>query len=59
MDAPETVDVTARDVSCDGDGGPLGHPLVYLRIGSGGAVECPYCDRRFVLAAETGKAAGH
>ena len=48
MDVPETIEVTTAEVSCDG-GGPLGHPLVYLRIGREGWVECPYCDRRFVL----------
>ena len=48
MDAPETIEVTTAEVSCDG-GGPLGHPLVYLRIGREGWVECPYCDRRFAL----------
>ena len=46
---PETIEVTTRDVSCDG-GGALGHPLVYLTIGAQGWVECGYCDRRFVLA---------
>ncbi len=47
---PETIDVETRDVSCDGGGGTLGHPLVYLTIGDQGWVECGYCDRRFVLA---------
>ena len=53
---PETIDVATRDVSCDGGGGTLGHPLVYLTIGTQGWVECGYCDRRFVLA--DGAAAG-
>ncbi len=48
MDAPETIEVTTAEVSCDG-GGPLGHPLVYLRISREGWVGCPYCDRRFAL----------
>ena len=47
--APETVEVTTTRVMCDGDGGALGHPRVYLEMGDGTAVECPYCDRRFVL----------
>ncbi len=47
---PEIVEVDTSHVSCDGDGGPLGHPRVFLRIGGDGWVECPYCDRRFVLA---------
>lgn len=49
-DAPETEEVTKTRISCDGGGGALGHPLVYLTIGPEGWVECPYCDKRFVLA---------
>ncbi len=49
FDAPETFEVTTRSVSCDGGGGALGHPKVYLQIGDEGFVDCPYCDRRFVL----------
>ena len=59
MDAPETIEVTTTDVSCDGGGGALGHPLVYLKIGPQGWVECPYCDRRFVLEDGARWAAGH
>lgn len=49
-DAPEIVSVRSRRIACDGVGGPLGHPRVYLEMGEQDAVECPYCDRRFVLA---------
>ncbi len=59
MEPPETIDVSTTEVSCDGGGGPLGHPLVYLKIGPEGWVECPYCDRRFVLEGGAGGAAGH
>ena len=45
---PETIEVESENVACDGDGGALGHPKVYLTLGGGGAVDCPYCDRRFV-----------
>ena len=44
---PETVEVDEATVSCDG--GKLGHPKVYLSLGEDGTVDCPYCDRRFVL----------
>lgn len=37
-------------VSCDGGGGTLGHPRVYLNIGAAADIVCPYCSRRFVLA---------
>ena len=47
---PETEEVTARRVKCDGREGALGHPRVWLQIGPAGFVECPYCDKRFVLA---------
>ena len=51
--------VTHPVVGCDGGGGALGHPLVYLRIEPEGDVVCPYCSRRFVLAGDPGAAAGH
>ena len=35
-------------VACDGGGGPLGHPQVWLNIGTEGRVVCPYCSREFV-----------
>jgi uncharacterized Zn-finger protein len=46
---PETLEVEENVVTCDGDGGALGHPRVYLNLGADRTVECPYCDRRFVL----------
>jgi len=48
--APEVVVVKSRRIACDGIGGALGHPRVYLEMGDEPFVECPYCDRRFVLA---------
>jgi len=47
--APETKYVGSTKVSCDGDEGALGHPRVYLNMGDDGYVECPYCDRLFIL----------
>ena len=58
-DAPETIEVTSRDVKCDGGGGGLGHPAVFYHIGDAGFVECGYCDRRFELAAGAGGGGGH
>lgn len=54
---PETVRVTSTRVSCDGStdipgGAALGHPRVWLEIDDKGFVECPYCDKRFVLEDE-------
>lgn len=45
----ETITVDTDRVACDGGGGPLGHPKVYLNLGNEGRVECPYCSRIFVL----------
>lgn len=47
----EVVTVRSRRVACDGVGGALGHPRVWLEMGDEPFVECGYCDRRFVLAA--------
>ena len=54
--APETVTVTTSRVACDGAGAirgaaaaALGHPRVWLEIDARGHVDCPYCDKRFVL----------
>ena len=49
IDPPEVIVVEEHRVSCEGVGGALGHPLVYMEMGGSGFVECPYCDRRFVL----------
>jgi len=46
--APETLVVEGHRVSCDGGGGALGHPKVFLELGEDDSVECGYCDRRFV-----------
>ena len=45
----ETIEVTSETVACDGGGGALGHPLVYMDMGEDEFIECGYCDRRFVL----------
>ena len=54
MQAPETIKCASAAVQCDG--GDLGHPRVYLRIGEAGWVECPYCDRRFELSVDAAPA---
>ena len=42
------VDPDADEVSCDGGGGPLGHPVVWYSFGGQDQVECLYCDRLFL-----------
>ncbi len=49
MDPFEIIPVDQPVVACDGTGGVGGHPRVYLNLAPAGAVECPYCSRRFVL----------
>ena len=44
----ETIEIDAMRAACDGGGGPLGHPKVYLSLAPLGRVECPYCSRLFV-----------
>jgi uncharacterized Zn-finger protein len=52
--APETIMVRSHRIACDGVGGALGHPRVWLEMGAAGFVDCPYCDRRFVAATGEG-----
>ena len=59
IDPPEIVEVEDTVVACNGGGGALGHPRVFLNLESDGAIDCPYCDRRFVLKEGTEKAGGH
>jgi uncharacterized Zn-finger protein len=47
----EIIEVETETVACDGGEGPLGHPRVYLNMGGGDHVDCPYCGRRFVRKA--------
>lgn len=44
----ETITVDAKIAACNGGGGALGHPRVYLNLGPANRVECPYCSRLFV-----------
>ncbi len=37
MAAEELIEVKTATVGCDGGGGALGHPMVYLKIGASGA----------------------
>lgn len=55
----ETFIVRSPVVGCDGGGGALGHPLVYLHIEREGEVVCPYCSRRFVLGEDVQPVHGH
>mgnify|MGYP001157303767 FL=1 len=53
MSAPEVIEVERKRVACDGGGGTLGHPKIYLEMGAAYEVICPYCSRRFVFKERT------
>ena len=55
---PEEIKVRMPVVSCDGGGGALGHPLVYLNTGENGVVDCPYCGKRYVLLSDVERTEG-
>ena len=58
VEPPETVEIEKRETACDGGGGALGHPRVFLTL-KGGRAECGYCDRLFVLKEGVKPASGH
>lgn len=41
------VDDALDEIGCDGGGGSLGHPLVYLPFEGRSWVDCYYCSQRF------------
>lgn len=45
----DVVIVTSTRVMCEGSGGALGHPRIYLDMGDDTSVTCKYCDRVFKL----------
>lgn len=47
----ETLEVITTHVACDGGGGALGHPRVFLHLEAepGSSIVCPYCSRTYVL----------
>lgn len=59
MQPQETIEADSRELSCDGGGGALGHPRVFLNMGTKSEIYCPYCGRHFVLAAAAPAAADH
>jgi uncharacterized Zn-finger protein len=56
MQPLETIYTDSMIAACNGGGGPLGHPRVYLNLSPSGQIECPYCSRLFV---HESKRAGH
>jgi uncharacterized Zn-finger protein len=44
----EEIQVTEMTVKCNGGGGALGHPAVYLTLEKSGKIVCPYCSRTYI-----------
>jgi len=44
-----SVKVNKRVASCDGGGGALGHPKIYINLDQSGPQSCNYCGLRFEL----------
>jgi uncharacterized Zn-finger protein len=57
MEPLERIEVETAVVRCDGGGGALGHPAVYLNLEGRPELDCPYCGRRFALKAGAAAAA--
>ena len=45
----DKIEVKQKRIACDGGGGALGHPRVYLEMGDKLDITCPYCSRYYVL----------
>jgi uncharacterized Zn-finger protein len=50
MQPIEQIEVNTPEVICDGGGGALGHPRVYLHIDhdKDDRVTCGYCSRTYI-----------
>ena len=59
MQPHQTIEVDSREVACDGGNAALGHPRVFLHIGTDGDVTCPYCGRHYVLKEGAAPAGAH
>jgi len=46
------IESHSRVVSCDGGGGALGHPKVFMNLDKPGNHACGYCGLRFTLAGQ-------
>lgn len=56
MASLEAINVDKRDIACDGEGGVLGHPRVFLHIDNNtNKIYCSYCSRLYVLAEGAGE----
>ena len=47
--ASQVIYTNESRVACNGGGGALGHPQVWLTVGSDRRVTCPYCSSLFMM----------
>ena len=59
LQSEDVVIVQSRRVMCEGSGGALGHPKVWLDMGQETSVRCKYCDRIFKLDPSATSNIGH
>ncbi|MCZ6838411.1 MAG: zinc-finger domain-containing protein [Alphaproteobacteria bacterium] len=59
MEPPEIIEIDSATIACDGGGGALGHPRVFLNMGDEAHIDCPYCGRHYVLNADAAAPASH
>jgi uncharacterized Zn-finger protein len=51
----DTIYVDSHKIACDGGGGALGHPKVFLDLNANDEIDCPYCGRHYVYKAAQAK----
>jgi uncharacterized Zn-finger protein len=44
----EPIETKSSVVRCDGGGGALGHPTIFLNLGKEEKIICPYCSKFYV-----------
>ena len=59
MEPPEIIEIESPIIACDGGGGALGHPRVFLNMGDRTKIDYPYCGRQYVPKADAAAPAGH
>ena len=52
----EPIETKNSVIKCDGGGGVLGHPVIYLNLGKEEKIVCPYCRRYFIIMPDEGSA---
>ncbi len=59
IEPTDVIETNTQRVACDGGGGPLGHPRVFISLRTTGEGTCPYCGRHYVYRPGAGEGGGH